>query len=99
MPANSVGVRVHYIWLVKAAVSAETELVIADAVAPIRVRRHAHGAHVDCTEMLRGPVLLDVVVKRDLRATDRRFLVETIGRARHSNATCLCWRSEERRVG
>lgn len=91
MPANSVGVRVHYIWLVIAAVNAETELVIADAVAPIRVRRYAHGAHVDCTEMLFGLVLLDVVVKRELRATDRCFLVEPVGRARHTHATCLCW--------
>jgi hypothetical protein len=36
MPANGVGARVHYVWLVNAAVNAETELVVADAAPPIR---------------------------------------------------------------
>src|SRR6188472_3743395 len=50
MPADGVGARVHYVWLVNAAVDAEAELVIADAAAPIRLRRGAHGAHGDGTE-------------------------------------------------
>src|SRR5262249_26077153 len=81
MPANSVGVRVHYVWLVNAAINAEAELVLADAAAPIRLWRRAHGAHVDCTGMLCGLVLLDVIGKCELRATDRGLLVESIGRA------------------
>jgi hypothetical protein len=76
MPANRVGARGDYVWLVKTAMNAETELVIADAVAPIRLRRHALGAQVYCTEMLCRLVLLDVVVKRESRATDRCLLVK-----------------------
>ena len=34
MPANGVGVRVHDVWLVNAAVNAEAELVVVDAAAP-----------------------------------------------------------------
>jgi len=48
-------------------------------------------AEVDCTEMLCGLVLLDVIGKRELRATDRCLLVETISRARQTNATRLRW--------
>ena len=43
VPANSVGARVHDVWLVNAAVNAEAELVIADAATPIRLRCRAHG--------------------------------------------------------
>jgi hypothetical protein len=82
MPADGVGVRVHYLWLVNAAVNAEAELVLADAAAPIRLWRPAHGAHGDGTEFLFRLVLLDVIGKRELRATDRCLLVETISRAR-----------------
>ena len=81
MPANSVGMRVHYVRLVNAAINAEAELIIADAAAPIRLRRHAHGAHVDCTEMLCALVLLDVIGKGELSAADGGLLVEPIGRA------------------
>src|SRR5262249_21049252 len=81
MPANSVGVRVHDVWLVNAAINAEAEHVLADAAAPIRLRRRAHGAHVDCTEMLCGLVLLDVIGKSELSAADGGLLVESIGRA------------------
>ena len=91
MPANSVGVRVHDVWLVNAAVNAEAELVVADAAAPIRLWRRAHGAHGDGTESLFRLVLLHVIGKRELRATDRRLLVKPVGRARQTNATCLCW--------
>src|SRR5215472_5147546 len=52
VPANRVGTRVHYIWLVNAALNAETEHVLADAAAPIRLRRRAHGAHGDGMESL-----------------------------------------------
>ena len=82
MPANGVGARVHYVWLVNAAVDAEAELVIADAAAPIRLWRGAHGAHGDGTESLFCLVLLDVIGKSELSAADRRLLVESIGRAR-----------------
>jgi len=82
MPANSVGVRVHDVWLVNAAVNAEAELVVADAAAPIRLRRHAHRAHGDGTESLFRLILLDGIANRELRATDSGLLVETISRAR-----------------
>ena len=81
MPANSVGVRVHDVWLVNAAVNAEAELVIADAAPPIRLRLREHGAHIDRTEMLCGLVLLDVIGKSKLSAADGGLLVESIGRA------------------
>jgi len=81
VPANRVGTLVHYVWLVNAAVNAEAELVIADAATPIRLRRRAHGAHGDGTESLFRLVLLDVIGKSELRATDRCLLVESIGRA------------------
>ena len=61
VPANGVGARVHYVWLVNAAVDAETEHVRADAAAPIRLRRGAHGVHGDGTESLFRLVLLDVI--------------------------------------
>ena len=35
--------------------------------------------------------LLDVIGKRELRATDRCLLVEPVGGARQANATCLRW--------
>src|SRR5262249_47899853 len=82
MPTNGVGVRIHDVWLVNAAVNAEAELVIADAAAPIRLRRRAHGAHGDGTESLFHLVLLDVIGKRELCATDRCLLVESVSRAR-----------------
>ena len=91
VPANGVGARVHYVWLVNAAVDAETEHVRADAAAPIRLRRGAHGVHGDGTESLFRLVLLDVIGKRELRATDRCLLVEPVGGARQTNATCLRW--------
>jgi hypothetical protein len=91
MPANSMGVSVHYIWLVNAAVDAETEHVIADAAAPIRLRRHAHGAHIDCIEMICGLILVDVVVKRFLRAAHGGLLVEPVCRPRRTNTTSLRW--------
>ena len=91
MPANSVGVRVHYVWLVNAAVNAEAELVIADAAAPIRLRLRAHGTHGDGTESLFHLVLLDVIGKSELRAADGGLLVESIGRARQTDATRLRW--------
>src|SRR5262249_13395182 len=87
VPANRVATRVHYIWLVNAALNAETEHVLADAAAPIRLRRRAHGAHGDGMESLFRLVLLDVIGKSELRATDRCLLVETISRARQTNAT------------
>src|SRR5215472_13234292 len=86
MPANGVGARVHDVWLVNAAVNAEAQLVIADAAAPIRLRLRAHGAHVDGTEFLFRLVLLDVIGKRELCATDRRLLVKSVSRARQTNA-------------
>src|SRR5262245_47361121 len=98
MPANCVGARGHDIRLVISAMKAETELIVADAVSPIRLRRHAHGAHADCTETLRRLVLLDVVVQCELRATDRRLLVYPVCRPRHDNATCLCRRSAKRQA-
>src|SRR5919205_3967416 len=76
VPANSVGARVHDVWLVNAAVDAEAKLAIADAVAPIRLWRRAHGAHGDGREFLFRLVLLDVIGQRELRATNRRLLVE-----------------------
>ena len=85
MPANRVGTRVHYVWFVNAASNAEAEHVLADAAAPIRLRRRAHGAHGDGTESLFRLVLLDVIGKRELRATDRCLLVEPVGRARQTN--------------
>jgi len=91
VPANSVGVRVHYVWLVNAAVNAEAELIIADAAAPIRLRLRAHGTHGDGTESLFHLVLLDVIGKSQLSATDRCLLVETISRARQTDATRLRW--------
>jgi hypothetical protein len=91
MPANSMGARVHDVWLVNAAVNAEAELVIADAAAPIRLRLRAHGAYGDGMESLFRLVLLDVIGKSELRATDRCLLVETICRARQTNATRLRW--------
>ena len=91
MPANGVGARVHYVWLVNAAVDAEAELAIADAAAPIRLRRGAHGAHGDGTESLFRLVLLDVIGKRELRATDRCLLVEPVGGARQTNTTRVRW--------
>jgi len=100
MPANSVGVRVHDVWLVNAAVNPEAELVVADAAAPIRLRRHAHGAHGDGTESLFRLVLLDGIANRELRTTDRCLLVEPVGRARQTNATGprrSAWRKAETR--
>ena len=82
MPTNGVGARVHYIWLVNAALNAEAEHVLADAAAPIRLWRGAHGAHGDGTESLFRLILLDVIGKSELGAADRRLLVESIGRAR-----------------
>src|SRR5215510_4219886 len=74
MPANGVGARVQYVWLVNAAVNAEAELVVADAAAPIRLRRRALGTHGDGTESLFRLVLLDVIGKSELRATDGGLL-------------------------
>jgi hypothetical protein len=92
-PANRVGTLVHYIWLVNAAPNVETEHVRADAAAPIRLRRRAHGAHGDGTESLFRLVLLDVIGKRELRATDRCLLVEPVGGPGQTNTPCLCWRA------
>ena len=93
VPANGVGARVHYVWLVNAAVDAETEHVRADAAAPIRLRRGAHGVHGDGTESLFRLVLLDVIGKRELRATNRCLLVEPVGGPGQTNTPCLCWRA------
>src|SRR5262249_39020206 len=90
-PANRVGTLVHYVWLVNSAPNVEAEHVRADAAAPIRLRRRAHGAHGDGMESLFRLVLLDVIGKRELRATHRCLLVETISRARQTNATRLRW--------
>src|SRR4029450_1839913 len=91
VPANRVGTRVHYVWLVNAAPNAEAEHVLADAAAPIRLRRGAHGAHGDGTGALFRLVLLAVFGTRELRATDRCLLVEPVGRARQTNATRVRW--------
>src|SRR5690349_21727013 len=93
-PANRIGTLVHYVWLVNAAPNVEAEHVRADAAAPIRLRRRAHGAHGDGTESLFRLVLLDVIGKRELRATDRCLLVEPVGGARQANTTSLRWSAQ-----
>jgi hypothetical protein len=93
-PANRVGTLVHYVWLVNAAPKVEAEHVLADAAAPIRLRRHAHGAHGDRAKVLLGFVFLDVVGKSELGPADRGFLVESVSRSGHTNATCLRWSAQ-----
>src|SRR4029079_3533126 len=90
-PANRVRTLVHYVWLVNAAPNVEAKHVLADAAAPIRLRRRALGAHGDGTEALFRLVLLDVIGKRELRATDRCLLVEPVGGPRQLNAAGLRW--------
>jgi hypothetical protein len=43
--------------------------------------------------MILGHVLLDMVVKRTLRTTHRRFLVEPISGSGWNNTSRRCWRS------
>src|SRR5262249_44710801 len=93
-PANRVGTLVHYVWLVNAAPYVEAEHVLADAAAPIRLRRRAHGPHGGGTESLFRLVLLDVFVERKLRAAYRSLLVEPVGGARQADTARLRWSAQ-----
>ncbi len=61
--------------------SAETELVIADAVAPIRLRLGAHGGDGHGPQPLRRLVLADGIGHGGLRAGDGGHLVEPVSGA------------------
>ena len=80
MPANRVGFLSHDVRVV--------HHVLAHFAAPIRLRFCAHGINGDRAEMVLGLVLLDIVVKCELRAAHRRLLVKSIGSSRQNNTSC-----------
>ena len=63
---------------------------LAHPTAPIRLRLCPHSADSGRTKVVLGFVLLDIILKCELRAAHGRIFVESIGCTGQNNTSCSC---------